>query len=72
MSDQEENWILFEGAFVVPASVGLGIISKVIPVKRAYNRPLEIDNESMTFRIVPDEQITVMRAKKKIIGEASE
>lgn len=68
MSDQEENWILFEGTFIVPASMGLGIISKGIPVKRTYNRPMEIDDESMSFRVVPHEQVTVMRAKKRILG----
>lgn len=66
MSSPEENWIMFEGSFVVPASLGVGVIAGAIPVHRSYGKPMEIANESMSFRVVTAEEITIMRVKKRV------
>lgn len=67
MTEAGENWILFEGSFVVPASLGVSVLSKAISVNRPYNKPMEISHDSMSFRLITDEEITTMRARQKIL-----
>lgn len=61
----EENWILFDGAMLVPASLGVQAISKALPVTRTYGKPLEISNDAMSFRIVTADEVTQMRVKDR-------
>ncbi len=72
MSVPEENWILFEGSFIVPASAGITMLGQAISVNKSYGRPMEISNEAMSFRLVTPEEVAVMKVKQKVLASVGE